>query len=62
MDGALWQTGLNATRFMLLNKANGTKEAQRTYYNKSRPRFTPDNATPAEFARRWWLQPAAAIS
>ena len=47
---------------MSLDDARGKIEAWRRYYNESRPHSALDWATPAEFARRCWLQPATAIS
>jgi putative transposase len=61
-NGRLRQECLNATWFMSLSDAKGKIEAWRTYYNESRPHSALDWETPAEFARRCWLQPATAIS
>lgn len=61
-NGRLRQECLNATWFMSLDDARGKIEAWRRYYNESRPHSALDWATPAEFARRCWLQPATAIS
>lgn len=61
-NGRLRQECLNATWFMSLDDARGKIEAWRRYYNESRPHSALDWATPAEFARRCWLQPAMAIS
>ena len=61
-NGRLRQECLNASWFMSLDDARGKIEAWRTYYNESRPHSALDWATPAEFARRCWLQPATAMS
>ena len=61
-NGRLRQECLNATWFMSLDDARGKIEAWRMYYNESRPHSALDWATPAEFARRCWLQPATAMS
>lgn len=61
-NGRLRQECLNATWFMSLSDAKGKIEAWRTYYNESRPHSALDWETPAEFARRCWLQPATAMS
>lgn len=60
-NGRLRQECLNATWFMSLDDARDKIEAWRRYYNESRPHSALDWATPAEFARRCWLQPATAI-
>lgn len=60
-NGRLRQECLNASWFMSLNDAKDKIEAWRRYYNESRPHSALDWSTPAEFARRWWLQPATAI-
>lgn len=61
-NGRLRQECLNATWFMSLDDARGKIEAWRQHYNESRPHSALDWATPAEFARRCWLQPATANS
>lgn len=61
-NGRLHQECLNASWFKSLDDARGKIEAWRTYYNESRPHSAPDWATPTEFARRCWLQPATAMS
>lgn len=61
-NGRLRQECLNAAWFMSLSDAKGKIEAWRTYYNESRPHSALDWETPAEFARRCWLQPATAMS
>lgn len=60
-NGRLRQECLNASWFMSLDDAKGKVEAWRRYYNESRPHSALDWSTPAEFARRCWLQPATAI-
>lgn len=60
-NGRLRQECLNASWFMSLDDAKGKIEAWRRYYNESRPHSALDWSTPAEFARRCWLQPATAI-
>jgi putative transposase len=60
--GRLRQECLNASGFMSLDDARGKIEAWRRYYNESRPHSALGSATPAEFARRCWLQPPTATS
>ena len=61
-NGRLRQECLNANWFMSLNDAQIKIEAWRKDYNESRPHSALDWATPAGFARRYWLQPVPAIS
>ena len=47
---------------MSLQDARSKIEVWRRDYNESRPHSALDWATPAEFARRYWLQPIPAMS
>jgi putative transposase len=47
---------------MSLDDARGNIEAWRQDYNESHPHSALASATPAEFARRCWLQPATTMS
>lgn len=61
-NGRLRQECLNAHWFLSLQDAKDKIGAWRTEYNESRPHSALDWLTPAEFARRCWLQPATVIS
>ena len=61
-NGRLRQECLNANWFLSLEDAKTKIEAWRKDYNENRPYSSLGWITPAEFARRCRLQPAAAIS
>ncbi len=53
---------LNAHWFLSLDDAKAKIGAWRADYSESRPHSALDWLTPAEFARRCWLQPATTMS
>ena len=59
-NGRLRQECLNAHWFLSLEDAKRKIEAWRGYYNEVRPHTALDWLSPAEFARRCGLEPAAA--
>ena len=60
-NGRLRQECLNAHWFLSLDDAKARIGARRRDYTESGPHSALEWKTPAEFARRCWLPPAAAI-